>query len=60
MALEYDEDEIGDLEEQGHEIRGFADVAGALAAWQWSCSLTCPPRHATPAGCLACPQQGLQ
>lgn len=28
MALEYDEDEIGDLEEQGHEIRGFADVAG--------------------------------
>ncbi|PRW56768.1 LTV1-like protein [Chlorella sorokiniana] len=27
LALEYDEEEIGDLEEQGHEIRGFADVA---------------------------------
>lgn len=30
LALEYDEDEIGDLEEQGDTIRGFADVKGAL------------------------------
>ena len=26
--MEYDEEEIGDLEEQGQHIRGFADVAG--------------------------------
>ena len=26
--MEYDEEEIGDLEEQGQRIRGFADVAG--------------------------------
>ncbi|KAL4443797.1 hypothetical protein ABPG75_011534 [Micractinium tetrahymenae] len=26
LALEYDEEEIGDLEEQGETIRGFADV----------------------------------
>ncbi|KAI3428268.1 hypothetical protein D9Q98_006647 [Chlorella vulgaris] len=26
LALEYDEDEIGDLEEQGQQIKGFADV----------------------------------
>jgi hypothetical protein len=29
LALEYDDEEIGDLEEQGEQIRGFADVAGA-------------------------------
>lgn len=28
LALEYDEDDIGDLEEQGETIRGFADVKG--------------------------------
>ena len=28
LALEYDEEDIGDLEEQGQDIRGFADVAG--------------------------------
>lgn len=33
MALEYDEEEIGELEEQGETIRGFADVAGA-PRWQ--------------------------
>ncbi|PSC71647.1 LTV1-like protein isoform A [Micractinium conductrix] len=27
LALEYDEEDIGDLEEQGQDIRGFADVA---------------------------------
>ena len=41
--------------------------SAALPTWRvrwlpggWSCSLTCPPWHATPAGCLACQQQGLQ
>lgn len=28
LALEYDDEEIGDLEEQGGDIRGFADVKG--------------------------------
>jgi hypothetical protein len=29
LALEYDEDEIGELEEQGQDIRGFANARGA-------------------------------